>query len=197
MQFAFLDRFGLNARERRLVGFLIVFLGAAVVLGIPILLETVVMGRRTENEELRAALGAVQSARAEVKEKQARKTSIAQRYEHRAPALAGFLEQNARKEKLEVTDSQDRPEQPHGKKYSERSTQIHLKKAGMYPIAKFLESIEKSNMAVAVTRLSVRKRSGEPDSYDVEVAVSAFDRNASTPGATDDKDKGADTKGKP
>src|SRR5262249_24084043 len=81
----------------------------------------------------------------------------------KAPVLAGFLEQSARAQKLEVTDSVDRPEVPHGKRYVERNTVIHLKKAGMYPIAKFIESLEKSGYAVAVTRLAVRKRSGETD----------------------------------
>jgi general secretion pathway protein M len=189
MQFAFLDRLNLNPRERRLVGFMLAFLGVVVVLGIPLGLESLVLSRKADNEELRTALAAVQSARTDVKEKQARKSSIAQRYANRAEPLAGFLERYARKEKLEITDSQDRPEQPHGKKYSERSTQIHLKKSGMYPIAKFLEDIEKSNLPVAVTRLSIRKRSGEPDSYDVEVAVSAFDRNATPAAGGDDKDK--------
>ena len=65
---------------------------------------------------------------------------------------------------------------PHGKQYVERNTVIHLKKSGMAPIAKFLEAIEKSGYPVAVTRLNIRKRAGEPDSYDVEVGVSAFDR---------------------
>jgi general secretion pathway protein M len=91
--------------------------------------------------------------------------------------------------KLEVTDSVDRPEVPHGKRYVERSTVIHLKKSGMYPIAKFLESLEKSGLALAVTRLEIHKRSGEPDSYDVEVGVSAFDRNEQAPSGDADKDK--------
>jgi general secretion pathway protein M len=131
-----------------------------------------------------------------VKEKTARKASIAQRYANRAAALDGFLEKEARAQKLEVMDYVDRPEVPHGKKYNERATTIHLKKAGMYPIAKFLEGVEKSNTPVAVTRLSIRKRSGEPDSYDVEVGVSAFDRNANG-GGEGDKDKAGDKGGKP
>jgi general secretion pathway protein M len=46
----------------------------------------------------------------------------------------------------------------------------------MYAIAKFLESIEKSGYAVAVTRLDLHRRSGEQDSYDVDLGVSAYDR---------------------
>jgi general secretion pathway protein M len=144
---------------------------------LPVGLESLVHAKRSDNEELRNALDAVQGARGPVRERQMKKDSIAQRYAKRAPALAGFLEQSARTQKLEVTDSVDRPEIPHGKRYVERNTQIHLKKAGMGAIARFLESIEKSGMAVAVTRLNIHRRGGETDSYDVELGVSAYDRN--------------------
>jgi general secretion pathway protein M len=189
------DRLQLNPRERRLATILAGFLGVLLVLVIPVGMETIVHARESDNDELRAAIKEVQGARAQVRERQARKDSIQQRYAHRAPALAGYLEQSARALKLEVTDSVDRPEIPHGKRYVERNTVIHLKRAGMYSIAKFLETVEKSAMAMAVTRLNIRKRAGEPDSYDVEVGVSAYDRSEPTPTATDtDKDKTKDKK---
>lgn len=80
---------------------------------------------------------------------------------------------------------------PHGKKFEERQTVVRLRKSGMLPIAKFLEKIEQSGQPVAVTRLNIRKRSGEADSFDVEVGVSAFDRkeaakkDAQKPGTED------------
>jgi general secretion pathway protein M len=172
-----LERLNLNPRERRLAIIMGGFLGFLVLIGLPVGLESLVHAKRSDNEELRTALESVQGARAQVRERQMKKDSIAQRYAKRAPALAGFLEQAARAQKLEVTDSVDRPEIPHGKRYVERNTVIHLKKSGMGAIARFLESIEKSGMSVAVTRLNIRKRSGEPDSYDVEIGVSAYDRN--------------------
>ena len=189
------DRLQLNPRERRLATILAGFLGVLLILVIPVGMETIVHARESDNDELRAAIKEVQGARAQVRERQARKDSIQQRYAHRAPALAGYLEQSARALKLEVTDSVDRAEIPHGKRYVERNTVIHLKRAGMYSIAKFLETVEKSAMAMAVTRLNIRKRAGEPDSYDVEVGVSAYDRSEPTPTATDtDKDKTKDKK---
>lgn len=191
----FLDK--LNPRERRLATILGGFVAFLVLIAIPVALESIVISRRSENEDLRAALQAVQSSRAQVRERQSKKDGIAARYGRKAPVLAGYLEQTARSQKLEVTDSVDRPEVPHGKRYTERATVIHLKKAGMYPIAKFVEALEKSGYPVAVSRLSVRKRSGEPDSYDVEIGVSAFDRTeaAAVPPADDGKDtKDKDTK---
>ena len=167
----------LNSRERRLVGVLGAVVTVVALLAVPFGTELLVQSRRADNDAVRQALSDVQDARGRVRERQARKDAISQRYAKRAPALAGFIEQKAREEKLEVTDSVDRPDVPQGKRYTERSTNVHLKKAGMYAISKFLESIEKSGFAVALTRLSIHKRTGEPDSYDVEAGVSAYDRN--------------------
>lgn len=170
------ERWGLNPREQRMASVAVLVVAVMVFLSVPIGLQTLVSSRRSENEELRSALTAVNNARGQIRDRQDRKSSLAQRYGKKAPQLAGFLEQSASAQKLQVTDSVDRPDVPHGKKYVERNTVIHLKKSGMASIAKFLEAIEKSGYPVAVSRLNVRKRAGEPDSYDVEVGVSAYDR---------------------
>lgn len=175
------ERWGLNPREQRIATVAVLVLGVMLLLAVPIGLQTLVSSRRNENEELRAALNAVNGARSQIRERSERKASIAQRYGKKAPQLAGFLEQTASAQKLQVTDSVDRPDVPHGKRYLERNTVIHLKKSGMGSIAKFLEAIETSNYPVAVSRLNIRKRAGEPDSYDVEVGVSAYDRTEVAP----------------
>ncbi len=176
-RFAFLQRFRrLNPRERRLLTILGGAVAVLVFLGLPIGLEVAVLARRTDVTELRAALDAVQGARIAIRERQSKKDIIAARYVKRAPVLAGFIEALARAKKLAVSDSVDRPEIPHGKKFSERSTQVHFRKSGMLGIAKFLESVEASGYPVIVSRLSLHKRAGEPDSYDVEVGISAYDR---------------------
>ena len=76
---------------------------------------------------------------------------------------------------------QDKPEVPIGKRYVERGTTLRLRKVAGYPLVKFLEGIETSGHPVAVTRLNLRKRAGEHDAFDVEVGVSAYDRNEPTP----------------
>lgn len=189
-----LERWGLNPREQRLATIAVFALGVILVLAIPVGMSMLVSSRRAENDELREALSSVNGARGKIQERKQRREQIADRYAKKAPALAGFMEQNASANRLQVTDSVDRPDAPHGKRYVERNTVIHFKKAGMMPIAKFLESIEKSSYPVAVTRLNIRKRSGEPDSYDVEVGVSAYDRNEPAPAAKKDKDEKKDEK---
>jgi general secretion pathway protein M len=177
MAIPLIDRLGLNPRERRLLSALAVIFGVLLLLGIPVGLASLVHSRESDNDELYAAINAVQGARGQVRDRQAKKDAIVTRYEKRAPPLAGLIQQTGKQQKLEVSESQDRPEVPHGKRYTERTTSAHLKKAGMYAIAKFLESLEKSGYPIDVSHLNIRKRSGEPDSFDVEVGVSAYDRS--------------------
>jgi general secretion pathway protein M len=178
------ERWGLNPREQRVASLAVIVVGVMLLLALPVGLQTMVSSRGSDNAELRASLTAVNAARAQIRQRQDQKSSIAQRYAKKAPQLAGFIEQSASTQKLQVTDSVDRPDVKHGKRYTERHTVIHLKKSGMAAIAKFIESVEKSGYPVAVSRLNVRKRAGEPDSYDVEVGVSAFDRTEPTPAAS-------------
>jgi general secretion pathway protein M len=167
----------MNARERKLVQLLGSIGAVVLVLAVPFGLEAWIHSARSDNEDLRQALADVQDARARVREQQAKKDAIGARYGRKAPPLAGYLEQTARQEKLEVTESTPLPDVPHGKRYIEHGSNVRLKKTGMLALAKFLEDIEKSGFPLSVSRLNVRKRSGEPDSYDVEAAVASYDRN--------------------
>jgi general secretion pathway protein M len=172
----------INARERKLLG--VVGFAAAVLalLAIPVGLVLFIRSEQNENDDLHSALADVQEARGRVRESQAKAEAIAQRYARRPPSLAGYLEQAARQEKLEVTESTPLPDVPHGKRYTEHGTDIHLKKTGMLPVVRFLQSIEQSGYPLAVTRLSLRKRSGENDSFDIAVGVSSYERS-DAPGA--------------
>ncbi len=175
--------FQMNVRERRLVSVLL-FAGAIVVLlAIPFGLEAIVRSGAAEDDELRQALSDVQDARSLVRERQARRDSIAARYARKAPELAGYLETSAKAVKIDVTDSTPLPDIPHGKRYVEHGTNVRLKKSGMLPLARLLESLEKSGYPLAVTRLNIRKRSGEPDSYDVDLGVSSYERLQGTAAA--------------
>ena len=168
----------MNARERRLVAVLGFVAAIVGLFAIPFGLEAVVRSQTSDNDDLRQALQDVQDARGVVRERQASKDAIVARYARKAPELAGFIEQQARAQKLEVTDSTPLPDVPHGKRYVEHGTNVRLKKTSMLPLAHFLESIERSGYPVAVTRLNIRRRSAELDSYDVEVGVASYDRSA-------------------
>jgi general secretion pathway protein M len=167
----------INARERRLLTVLAFFGAVVAVLLVPIGVDLYVRSEVQANDELRQALSDVQEARSRIRERQAKKDAIVARYARKAPALAGYLDKTAHAQKLEIPDSTPLPDVPHGKRYVEHGTSIHLKKTGLLGLSKFLETIEQSGFPIVVSRLGVRKRSAEPDSYDVEVAVSSYDRS--------------------
>lgn len=167
----------LSPRERRLVtifgGIIAVFLVLLVPVGLSVMIST----RRQENTDLREVLQRVQASKAVVKARQARREQVVARYAKRAPKLGGFLEQLAKDEKLQIPEAQDRPEVPIGKRYVERATQIRLQKVGGLPLLRFLEKIEQSGYPLAISRLNIRKRGSEKNSFDAEVVISAYDRN--------------------
>jgi general secretion pathway protein M len=168
----------LDARERQLLGVLVaVFLGIVVLL-VPLGVTALVSSRRSENEELKQAVAAIQENRELVRKHNEEREVVLARYAQTAPPLAGFLDKLAKDSGLEIPESQDRAPVPHGKKFEERSTKIVLRKVGMLNLVKFMERIEQSGHPVMISRLNIRKRGTEQDAYDVEMFVSSYVRNA-------------------
>lgn len=188
----------LEPRERRLLTILGGILGVFIVLLGPIGLWTVLNGKRVETREIRDLIDQIYDARGSVSERKAKRDALLARYARPAPPLAGFIEEAAKENGATAAESQDRPDTPHGKRYNERTTVVKIHKIGMLALAKMLEKIEQSGHPVVVSRLNIRPRAGEPDSYEVELGVSAYDRKpdapapASSASAAADKDKEKD-----
>lgn len=176
------ENLDLNRREQRNAIVAVSVIGATVFLSVPGALVYYTSALRDQSTELRDALEKVHAARLPIVERKHKRELIVARYREKAPALDSFLEERAREQKLELSDAVGRPEIAIGKRYIERTTVVHLKKAGMGAIARWLESIATSGKPLIVSRLNLRKRTGEPDAYDVEVGVAAFDRNAEPKG---------------
>ncbi|WP_437743407.1 hypothetical protein WME73_50165 [Sorangium sp. So ce302] len=174
----------LEPRERRLLTILLGFLAVIVLLLVPIGLASVASSKRAENQEIRDLLQSIYEASGKVSERKALKDALLARYSRPAPALAGFIEDAAKQQQLTAAESQDRPDVPHGKKYTERITVVKMHRIGMLGLAKMLEHIEGSGHPVAVTKLNLKPRAGEPDSYEVELGISAFDRKGEPQPAT-------------
>jgi len=171
----------LAPRERRLLVWLVITFAVMVLLLVPVTLSLMLSSRRDTNKALYDAIATLKSSRETVRQRQAKRDAVVARYANKAPPLAGLLEKAARDNKLEIPESQDRPDVPHGKKYTERQTVVRLRKVKMLPLAKMLEQVEQQRMPVAVSRLNIRRRGGERDSYDVELGLSAYDRAESSP----------------
>jgi general secretion pathway protein M len=167
----------LEAREQRLLIIGAGVLGLMLVVLGPIVLFATAASRSKENDAIREVSLAITDARPQLEIRDAQRQKVIARYARPAPPLAGFLEQLASTHQIEIPESQDRPIVPHGaKRYEERSTKIELQKVGMKNLSLFLEGIETSGFPVRVSGIDIRKRATEPDSWDVSLIVSAYDR---------------------
>ena len=170
----------LAPRERRMMGLLMAVMTLFLLFLIPLGVSLALGSRREANRSLRDAIHSVKNARDEVQKRQAKRDAVVARYANRAPALNGLMEKAARDNKLDLLETTDRPDVPHGKRYNERTTVGRLRKTTMLQLAKMLEQLEQQRMPISVSRLNIRRRGGEHDSYDVELGVSAFDRSETT-----------------
>lgn len=175
----------LEPRERRLLGILGGVFGFMLFLAIPIAVAATVHGKASENDALRDAISSIEDSRERVEKAKLSRDAVTRRYAIPAPPLASFLSKAAGEVQLEIPESQDRQAVPHGKRYTERSTKITLRKVGMLKLIKLMERIETSGHPVALGSLNIRKRASEPDSYDVDMVVSAYDRKPAEPKKAD------------
>jgi general secretion pathway protein M len=168
----------LDTRERRLLSILLGVFAVSILLLVPIGISSALGSRRDANAELRDLTQKIHESRSQIAEKKARHDALLARYAKPAPPLAGLIEEAAKNHGLAVPEAQDKPEIPHGKKYSERLTVVKMHKVGMLGLVKMLEKIEQSGYPVAISRLNIKPRAGEPDSFEVELGVSAYDRKS-------------------
>jgi general secretion pathway protein M len=167
----------LAPRERKLMNVLGGVLAAFLLVLVPLGMSLMLSSRRQENKALTEAIYAIKNAREEVRQRQIKRDAVIARYANKAPLLGSVFEKAARDNHIDIQESRDMPEVPHGKKYNERSTVIRLRKVGMLPLAKMLEQLEQQHMPISISRFNIRRRGGERDSYDVELGLSAFDRS--------------------
>jgi general secretion pathway protein M len=177
-----LDR--LEERERRLLGIFALVVGAIVLLLLPLAVTAALHGTRNDNEALREAIAQITSERPMVERSRALHKAIEERYSRPAPPLTSFLAKLAQEVEVEIPETQDRQVVPHGKRYEEKSTKITLRKVGMLKVARLMERIEQSGHPLSIGQLTIRKRGLEPDSYDVDMVVSAFERKPDKPAAS-------------
>ena len=188
---------GLADRERKLVLAFLVVLVVFLVLLVPYGSSAMLASRHEHNADLRNAIRVVQGARGRLDEIKDKRAAVDKRYDNAAPALAGFIENAARKSGLEIPESQDRADVPQGKKFIERSTVVRLRKVSMLPLVNMLEGLENSKHPIVISRLNIRRRGRETDSYDVELGISAFDRVAKKSKTDKPSPKGASSKEEP
>jgi hypothetical protein len=168
----------LEERERRLLGILVVVALLMVLMLFPLAVTAALHSQRSDNQEIREVLAEIARSRPVIQRERARRRAIEQRYARPAPPLAALLSKFAEASEIEIQETQDRQPIPQGKRYEEKATRITLRRSGMLAIVRFMERIERSGYPVSITQLGIRKRGVEPDSFDVDMVVSAFERKA-------------------
>src|SRR4051812_33402266 len=168
----------LEPRERRLVGALVIIFTVLVMLSIPLGVSALLSDETEAHAALTEAIERLETEGDAIREHQDARDALLARYETPAPALAGFLSKAASASNLAIPES--KPEQPigHGKRYEERPTAISFRKVGLLSLVKFMERVSGGNEPIGITKLNVRKRGVEPNSYDVQMTVSAYHRLA-------------------
>lgn len=185
---------GLDSRERRLFRAFLLVVAVALIVLLPIGTEAMLSSKNSLSQEYRTVIADIVASQPAVAKADQKRQAIVQRYARPAPPLATLIDALARELSLDVPESQDRPVVPHGKRYEERAVRLQLRKVGLANLSRFIEKIEAAGYPVVLSKLNIRKRISEPDSYDVELIVSAYDRKElpKTEAATE-AGKGADT----
>ncbi len=182
----------LEERERKL---LIVFgavFSAMFILIIPTYAAMSVGEQRSENERVSQIIREIKDERLTLGRRKAETKRVESRYARKAPALASFLAQIADKAEVDIPETQDKSTVPAGKTFKERSTKIRLRNVGMLALSTFMEKVDGAGYPLTISRLSIKKRSTKPDQYDVEMEVSAYDREESKKKKSGKKDDDKD-----
>jgi general secretion pathway protein M len=152
------------------------FVGGLLIVVVPVVTQRAVLLKRAENQQLRETIDELVDSQPALAKAEAQRKNTVARYARLAPPLGAFLANQAAQNGIEVPESQERPVVPHGKRFDERSQRLVLRKVGLANLAKFMESVERSQYPIVFSRLDIRKRLSEMDSYDVEIIASAYDR---------------------
>lgn len=166
----------LEPREKRLLGVMVAVFAGMVLLSVPFGISALLGDETETHEQLTLAIERLETEGDAIRARQEAREALLARYEKEAPALAGFLAKAASASNLSIPES--KPESPiaHGKRYEERPTAISFRKVGLLSLVQFMERVSGGPEPIGITKLNVRKRGAAPDSYDVQMTVSAYHR---------------------
>jgi len=165
----------ISPRERKLLSLLGVVFAVIVLLGLPGYVYADLLSTRSHNDAIREQLAQIDKMGPLLSKRRAQREAQDRRYANPAPRLGPFIEGAANEHGLEVPESKRLSEVEHGG-FTERATQVKMRKVGLEALVGMLEQIERSGYPVAITKLEITNRAPPPDTYDVTLAVSAYDK---------------------
>jgi len=167
----------LSQRERTMVGAMGVTFVIMVTLIVGFLITDGLSSMEERNSDMRQALRDLDTQRDKYLVMKAKVAQMETRLGTTPVQLQGYVENAAKEAGVEISDSTDRAAAAAGKKFIERSVDLHLKPATIDQITKFMKAIETGRSLVVVKELSVRTRDDKHQQLDVDMVVSTFERD--------------------
>ncbi len=170
------DRFErLSQRERTMVTALGVTFGVMIALIVGYFITDGLSSLEQRNNDMRQALRDIDTRRDAYIKARAKSEQIDHKIGTTPVQLQGYLEAAAKETGVEIPESNEKPPQPAGKLYVERSVDLRLKSVRIEQLGAFLKRIETGQNLVLVTALSVRTRDDKHQELDVEMTVSTYE----------------------
>ncbi|HWE27008.1 MAG TPA: type II secretion system protein GspM [Polyangia bacterium] len=177
----------LSQRERTMVGAMGVTFVIMVTLIVGFLITDGLSSMEERNSDMRQALRDLDTQRDSYLRNKAKTAQMETRLGSQPVQLQGYVEAAAKEAGVEISDSSDRPAAPAGKKFIERTVDLHLKPVTLDQLTHFMKAIETGKSLVVVTGLSVRTRDDKHQQLDVDMVVSTFERDTGKGGVKKDK----------
>jgi hypothetical protein len=187
----------LEEREKRLLLIFCGVVGVMFVLILPTYAAMSVSEQRTQNDRILEIIREIKDERVTLSRRKAETRRVDARYAKNAPPLASFLAQIADQVGVDIPETQDKSTVPAGKTFKERSTKIRLRGVGLFDLSNFLEKVENSGYPISISHINIKKRSAKPDEYDVEMDISAFDKDETKKKSKSETDSTAGAKEEP
>lgn len=166
----------LSQRERTMVGAMGVTFVIMVTLIVGFLITDGLSTMEEHNADMRQALRDLDTQRDKYIQMRAKTAQMETRLGSQPVQLQGYVESAAKEAGVEISDSTDRPAAAAGKKFIERTVDLHLKPMTIDQLTRFMKAIETGRSLVVVKELSVRTRDDKHEQLDIDMTVSTYER---------------------
>ena len=166
----------LSQRERTMVGAMGVTFVIMVTLIVGFLITDGLSTMEEHNADMRQALRDLDTQRDSYIRMRAKTAQMETRLGATPVQLQSYVENAAKEAGVEISDSTDRPASAAGKKFIERSVDLHLKPVTLDQVTRFMKAIETGRSLVVVKELTVRTRDDKHEQLDVDMTVSTYER---------------------
>lgn len=166
----------LSQRERTMVGAMGVTFIIMVTLIVGFLITDGLSTMEEHNADMRQALRDLDTQRDKYIQMRAKTAQMETRLGSQPVQLQGYVESAAKEAGVEISDSTDRPAAAAGKKFIERTVDLHLKPMTIDQLTRFMKAIETGRSLVVVKELTVRTRDDKHEQLDIDMTVSTYER---------------------